>query len=225
VVFDLRIRQEKQHKELQQQRRATTNLTPTKPAQDDRKAARTMSMRFADIEPSPEKGEMITRSNSMRNITYIDYSNTPPPASPQAPDAGPSNKQAHRITPPVLAPISVQVPTSTPTTPTLTPTPTPTPAPTPAPTPVPAAAMPSPAPSPKLTSVSLPASPKTSAMSDAEKEKLENKKMASMRDLQALIVREKDAEIARLTMEVVRLTEIQDRVIYIMLGFFSFLPF
>ena len=51
-----------------------------------------------------------------------------------------------------------------------------------------------------------------SAMLEVEKAQMENKKRASMRDLQALIVREKDAEIARLTMEVVRLTEIQEQV-------------
>lgn len=47
---------------------------------------------------------------------------------------------------------------------------------------------------------------------DVEKEKIEKKKWASMKDIQALIVREKDAEIARLTIEVARLNEMHEKV-------------
>lgn len=47
---------------------------------------------------------------------------------------------------------------------------------------------------------------------EKEKEKLEQKKLASLRDVHALVVREKDAEIAKLKEEVASMTALYEQV-------------
>jgi hypothetical protein len=165
---------EKQHQQLQQQRRATASTVAN--AKADERKSRHASMRVIDsraLDQDFETGEM-HRSNSMRNITYIDYANTPAP-----PKLDNATQASRHHSPPA--------PASTP---------------------------------PTYTSASAPTSPAhpasnpgsaSSSLKSLSQLDEQEKKFASMRDLQALIVREKDSEIARLTMEVVRLTELQEK--------------